>query len=95
MAVFFLAEIEAIHDPVMYADYVRKAEPIICQYGGQYVVRSDRLTGVSGDWKAKKIVMIRFDSPQTLQACFQSPQYREIAPLREQSTTSKAVILEA
>ena len=93
MAVFFLAEIEAIHDPDTYAEYVELAAAIIRQHGGEYVLRSQKLTPVSGAWDTKRVVLIRFDSFQQLRRCFQSQAYRAIAPLRERSAASKAIVI--
>jgi uncharacterized protein (DUF1330 family) len=38
--------------------------------------------------------LIEFEADEQLQKCFGSPDYGEIALLREQSTTSKSIIVE-
>ena len=94
MAAYFLAEIESIHDRKRYDEYRKRVEPIIRKFGGEYVVRSDSLSPVSGIWSVARVVLIRFDSREQLQRCFQSDEYSAVAPLREQSTVSKAMIVE-
>jgi uncharacterized protein (DUF1330 family) len=94
MSAYFLAEIITIHDPEHYQAYVAYAGPIIQQYGGEYLFRSEHLTPVSGEWHPKKLILIRFESLEKLHACFHSQAYRAIAHLREHSTTSRAVIIE-
>ena len=37
---------------------------------------------------------VEFDSKQQLQECFNSPEYREIAPLREKSTIGRAIAVD-
>jgi uncharacterized protein (DUF1330 family) len=40
------------------------------------------------------VVIIAFDTKEQLRACFASPEYRAIAPLRTGSTTSRSIIVE-
>ena len=94
MAVFFLAEIQAITDEPLYREYVEKAGPVVKKFGGEFILRSERLFPVSGEWDVKRIIMIRFPDQERVRACFQSEEYQRIAPLRENSTVSKAVIIE-
>ena len=94
MSVFFLAAIESITDEKMYNEYIEKTMPIIKKYGGEYVLRSQSLNPISGDWNVKRIILIRFASNDKIQECFQSNEYKEIAHLRESSTVSKAIVIE-
>ena len=94
MSVFFMAEIETITDEKLYSEYIEKTTPIIKKYGGEYVLRSQCLNPISGDWKIKRIILIRFASSDKMRECFQSNEYKEIAHLRENSTVSKAIVIE-
>ena len=94
MSVFFLAEIESITDQKLYSEYIERTTPIIKKYGGEYVLRSQCLDPISGDWDIKRIILIRFASKDKIRECFQSGEYREIAHLRESSTESKAIVIE-
>jgi uncharacterized protein (DUF1330 family) len=94
MAVYFLAEIDSIHDREKYDEYKERVAPIIRKYGGEYVLRSDRLTPISGSQAPARVVLIRFESREQLQRCFQSEEYAAVAPLREQSTASRAMVIE-
>ena len=94
MATYFLAEIERIIDRETYRRYVDAARPIVEQYGGTYVLRSDRVSAVSGGPSPERVLLIRFPDKQALTACFSSPEYTRIAPLRERSTESRAFVIE-
>lgn len=94
MAVFFLVQIETISDDDMYREYIEKVTPIIKKYGGEYILRSEKVTILTGDWNLKRILLIRFESKEKIQECLQSPEYKKIAHLRENSTTSKAIIIQ-
>ena len=94
MSVFFLVQIETISDEGMYREYIGKVIPIITKYGGEYVLRSEKITIMTGNWNLKRILLIRFASKEKIQECLQSGECKEIAHLREISTTSKAIIIE-
>ena len=93
MAVFFLAEIETITDADRYGQYREKVAPLVGKYGGTYVFRSNRLSPVSGTWDVERMVLLRFESQEQMNRCFHSPEYKEIAALREQSTISRAITI--
>ena len=94
MSVFFLAEIKKITDENIYRQYIEKAAPIIKKYGGEYIFRSDQLHPISGDWDLRRMILIQFNSKDQMRKCFQSDEYKKIAPLRENSTLSKAIVIE-
>jgi uncharacterized protein (DUF1330 family) len=94
MAVYLIIEIQ-IKNRTLYSQYVEKVPEIIEKYGGRYLVRGGKVTPfLSGNWNPERIILIEFDSAEQIKNCFQSPEYLELAPLREQSTISKAIIVE-
>ena len=93
MPVYLIADLE-IHDPKAYAQYTDQAQQIIARHRGRYLVRGGSVTPLSGNWHPERVVVIAFDSMEQLRACFASPKYRAIAPLREGSTTSRSIIVE-
>lgn len=93
MSVYFLADIE-VDDPETYHRYVEQARPIVQQHGGRYLIQGGTVTPMSDGWNPARLIMIEFDTVAALGACFDSPEYRAIAPLREQSTRSRAIIVE-
>ncbi|THB74593.1 MAG: DUF1330 domain-containing protein [Desulfobulbaceae bacterium] len=92
-SVFLLIEVKEILDPEMYEVYTRQAKPIIISHGGKYVMKSDNLIPLSGEWDTKRMVLLRFQSLGDLRGCFDSAQYRKIAHLRENSVVGKAIII--
>jgi uncharacterized protein (DUF1330 family) len=93
MPVYLIADIE-VHDPQRYAQYTDQAQGIIARHGGRYLVRGGTVTPLSGNWHPERVVVIAFDSIERLRACFASPEYRAIAPLRLESTTSRSIVIE-
>ncbi len=94
MSLFFVISTTKILDEENYNEYVRRARPIIESYGGEYLLQSNKFVAAK-DWEAEKIVIIKFGDKKQLDRCFQSPEYKEIVPLREGSIESKFVMVES
>jgi len=58
------------------------------------LVRGGRVTPISGDWNPERIVIVEFDDMDQLQKCMFSPEYTEIAPIREEAAISKVIVVE-
>lgn len=93
MPVYLIIEIEII-DPAVYSTYVAKVFDIVSAYGGRYLVRGGKITPLTGNWQPERMIVIEFDSIDPVKECFSSPEYLELAPLREQASTSRALIVE-
>ncbi len=93
MSAFMLVEI-TVKDEARYADYMARIPPVIAKYHGRYVVRSSKVTPVAGGWTPDRIILIEFDTLDDLRACFRSPDYAALAPLREQSTVTRSIVIE-
>lgn len=94
MPAYFIAEIE-VDKPELYAQYVDKAAEIIKRFGGRYVFRSESIHSVSGDWAPGRMIMIEFENREKIFECISSDEYARIAPLREDSVPSRAIIVES
>jgi uncharacterized protein (DUF1330 family) len=90
--VYLLIEIQ-VTDAETYSDYVAAVASVVTGHGGRYLVRGGETRILSGAWEPERFVIIEFDSIGALQDCFTSPEYTALAPLRERSTVSRAVIL--
>lgn len=79
---------------VLYNEYIAKVKPVVESYGGEYLVRSEKVEVFAGDWKPDRIIVIRFPDRNTLECCFGSEEYRAIASLRTESVRTQAVIID-
>lgn len=93
MPAYLLIEIE-IHDRDMYLKYIERARPLVESYGGHYLIRGGNAAPLFGDWKPERIILIQFPSREDIDRCFASHEYLEIKPLRENSTSTRAIILD-
>ena len=90
---YFLLEIE-VKDQAAYAEYLKVAPATVKQYGGKYLIRGGAVTPVEGGWNPKRLVLLEFPSVDHVKKWLNSPEYRQVAPIREHSTHSRAVIVE-
>ena len=96
MSVYMLIETRIQPDGrEAYAEYIRKVSPIISKYGGRYLVRGGTITPLMGDWNPERIILMEFPSVDMIRTWLASPEYQAIAPLRESSVETRAVLLEA
>lgn len=94
MSVYMIVEAKEVMDQKGYGEYIRKVPQTIEKFGGRYLARGGQVTVVSGDWKPTRMIIVEFDSMEKFQAWWDSPEYRAIAPLREQSTKTNAIVVE-
>ena len=88
-----IIEIEIL-DNELYNEYTEKVRPVVEKYNGRYLVRGGEVTPMSGDWKPERVIVVEFPSYDDLNRCFESQEYKEIAPLREKSAIGKSIIVE-
>ena len=93
MSVYMIVEIK-VEDEWLYAEYVEKVRAIVEAHGGRYLVRGGVVTPVSGGWNPERMIVVEFESTEQVRQCFNSPEYLELAPLREQSTVSRAILVD-
>ncbi|MDD6208951.1 MAG: DUF1330 domain-containing protein [Clostridiales bacterium] len=78
----------------LYDDYIRKVKPIIESFGGEYLVRTEKITSLHPKRNPQRVIMIRFPSRQALDACFASEEYQKIMNERMSSVDARALIVE-
>lgn len=77
-----------------YLEYIDLVKKVVNKYHGRYITRSEKITALNEDWIPDRVIVIEFDSKEQLDRCFTSEEYKEIAILRENNVTSKAIIVE-
>ena len=93
VSAYMIIEIEVL-DSETYRLYVAQVRRVVERHGGRYLARGGSVIAISGDWKPERVILIEFGSAQQARECFASPEYQAIAPLREKSTRSKAILVE-
>jgi uncharacterized protein (DUF1330 family) len=93
MSVYLVIDL-SIHDEKSYAEYVTKVRPIVEAHGGRYLARGGKVTTLSGGWEPERVVIVEFPSEDDLRGWLTSDDYRALAPLREGTTTARAIFTE-
>ena len=61
-----------------YEEYIEAVKPIVESFGGEYLVRSNKVLSLSETRKPQRIIIIRFPSREQLDKCFSSDEYKKI-----------------
>ncbi len=93
MPVHVIIDIKVINRD-LYKEYLEKVPPIVKKFGGRYIARSENITAISGNWRPERVIILEFESTEQVATWLKSPEYAEVAYLRENSTVSNAVMVE-
>jgi len=94
MSVYMIVEATEIKDKEKYAEYVRRVPATIAGFGGRYLARGGEVCVLAGDWRPRRLIILEFASMENFRYWWESPEYRAIAPLREESASTNALVIE-
>jgi uncharacterized protein (DUF1330 family) len=83
-----------VKDPDEYAAYRERSPATLEKYGGRYLVRGNPHQVVEGDWDPDRVVVLEFPSVERAREWYESPEYQEIAPMRQRAAPSKVLLVE-
>lgn len=93
----------SVNDSLQYQQYRIKVEPLIEKYGGIYLVRSGgiafdpdparKVTPIEGSWNPNRFIIVQWDSMEQFQTFAASEEYKTVAKLRENSASTKSIIV--
>ena len=74
--------------------YIEEVVPIVENYGGKYIVRSEKITSLSPNRNPQRVIIISFPSREALTHCFESDEYKAIMNKRIESVDARGLIVE-
>ncbi|MFN2541443.1 MAG: DUF1330 domain-containing protein [Chthoniobacterales bacterium] len=74
--------------------YRERVVDMVKAHGGKYIAASDTVETLEGDWQPKRIVLIKFESPERAKAWLNSDPYRAIAPIRHRTCRTNMIVVE-
>ncbi|MBT4985143.1 MAG: DUF1330 domain-containing protein [Ilumatobacter sp.] len=74
-----------------YHNYEKRFFPVLKPYGAKFITFDDNVTVLEGEREAGRTVIIQFPSEKVLMEWWNSPEYRELAAIRHQATTTFSV----
>ena len=90
---YLIAEVQ-VTDPEEYKPYIPTAAQIVAQYGGKYLARGGKTIPLEGAEPAGRVAIVQFPSVDALQKFYNSPEYREVAPIRQKASKSRFFVIE-
>ena len=90
---YVIAQI-TVTDPETYPKYVALVQPILDQFGGEFLVRGGRSESYEGTPPGERSVVIRFPSYEAAHNWYHSEEYAEAKALRMSASTSVQTIVE-
>jgi uncharacterized protein (DUF1330 family) len=93
LSAYFIAQI-TIHNRDQYQEYEDGFDKVIEGYDGKVLVVDDRPTVLEGTWHWKRVVVIRFSSPDEARRWYDSEAYRILARIRHQSSDATILLAE-
>ena len=89
---YLVAEIDVTHAD-LYKEYLTKGGPLYGQFGGKFLARGGRLDTFAGE-APNRVVIAVFESLERAQAFRDSPAYRALIPVRDESSKFRAYLAE-
>lgn len=83
----------SVKDPEKYKDYVAANAVAFKKYGARFLVRGGRHETRRGSERQRHVV-IEFDSFEVAKACYDSPEYKVAAAIRDTAADVDIVIVE-
>ena len=93
MTAYVIVDIE-VTDPEGYKEYIKLAPTAVKLYGGKYLARGGPNETLEGDWHAKRLVILEFESVEKAKTWLNSPEYAPARALRHRYAMTNMVVVE-
>lgn len=82
-----------VSDPEAYAEYAKRAVPVIETMGGEFIARGAEFKQLEGIG-AERHTIVRFPDLATAEACYRSPAYQEAVTFADGASERSLTIIE-
>ena len=83
----------SVSDPEAYAAYRAVVPDVLARFCGQFIVRAAPQEVVEGEMRPRTVV-IQFPDLASAKACYASPEYQAILPMRTKCAEADLCIIE-
>ncbi len=80
-------------DPDQMKGYGEGAIAYLEAYSGKIIAATNDIDAREGDWHPERVVIIEFPTMAQAQGWYESPEYREVLPIRLKASRDKMVIV--
>jgi uncharacterized protein (DUF1330 family) len=92
---YVVVTIKKILDQKAFDEYAEKVRPTLHQHGGRWVAIEPDHVIKAGTWPYVRTVLVEFPSIEKAQQWYDSPEYREIIPLRQRAIDANIVMVKS
>jgi uncharacterized protein (DUF1330 family) len=93
MPAYVIARVD-ITDRQQYQHYLKATPPVIEQFGGRVIARTEAPLTLEGPDENRRIIIIEFPSVERAKEFYHSPEYRNAKKLREGAGTGELIVIE-
>lgn len=83
-----------VKDATAYEQYRAEASDLIAKHHGEYVVRGGDIEVIAGDWRPKRLIILRFPDKVSARGYLNDPVYHRLGELRQRALKSEIVMVE-
>ena len=93
MSTYLIAEVNP-KNPEAYSEYLSKVPKIVSKYNGKYLVRGGKISHHEGNWKPKRMVVVKFPNREKAMAFYDSKEYRKFKLIRNKVADSYLIFVD-
>ena len=87
--------VENLHDRDLFEAYRKEVMATLEPFGGKFLVRGGKFTLLEGEWPHERTAVLEFASRAKAEGWYNSPAYQKILPMRLNSMSCNAIIIDA
>ena len=93
MPAYVIADVE-ISDPDGFEIYRDRVPEVLARHGVEYVVFGGNTEVLEGDWRPRRLVILRFRNVEHARAWYSSEEYKELTRIRQSTSKTNMLIVE-
>jgi len=90
---YVLVTIKEIQDQQAFDEYAEKVRPILKKFRGRWVAIEPKHLTRAGAWPYVRTVIVEFPTIADAERWYDSPEYREIIPLRQRAIDANFIMV--
>jgi uncharacterized protein (DUF1330 family) len=90
---YWIAHVK-VKNPDRYKDYVAANAIAFRKYNAKFIVRGGKFEQRVGSEIGERHVIIEFESYEVARACYDSPEYKAAAAVRDEASDANVIVIE-
>ena len=90
MSAYVIFDVQ-ITDPAQYQEFMAGVKPALALAGAEYLARGGEHKVYEGDWKPRRIVLLKFPSVDAWEAFYNGPTYQGLKSIRDKCSEARLV----